>query len=356
MSDDMSLRQIPPSPMHSPKSGPYRPPKSQIPSLDPSVAADYDVNDEDIPSVEAIPSLSIDLDSSDTAAMRREERLSTSLYYLRRAHRVSAYAFCGFAGIHFANTGIALLLSSSTAPQHFDGTLPFADDNLLAARALYHAVPPLVELLAVATPLAVHVVSGFGLRAVRLEREYRLWVDGCRGGGVTGLVRRWVRAFSWTSVLGYVVVPAVAAHVAVHRIAPVAADVDASSAIVAHLLRLPDAIDGAMGIEKHVVRVVRAVAQVGYPVLVAGAGWHMSYGLLSLLRWPAINPGEGKRRATRTRAVVAAGVTGVWMAALAKLWWLGPVVGNGFRKLEFDKLVLTIVRSLPRPLQRLGLA
>ena len=306
------------------------------------------------------------------AALRREEDLSTALYILRKTHRWSAYGFAGFALVHMLNTGVAVLISrpglssiaipftgggvttgdvgrgvtsaAASVLTGFNGVLQPADDNLLSARALYHAWHPIVELGLVAGTATFHVLSGVALRCIRLFREARLYkhrvstspspdlagispiaeytpsanASNAAGGrsrshsssgsstptttstssrdrnlprvARVSLVQHLWSTISWTSLAGYMSIPLIASHAYLQRVAAYNADVDASAGFVAHLLNLPieSSTAGAStaGGESGGRIGLRNTVRIMYPLLVAIGSSHVVYGALTMLRIP----------------------------------------------------------------------
>ncbi|ORY79864.1 hypothetical protein BCR37DRAFT_393944 [Protomyces lactucae-debilis] len=253
---------------------------------------------------------------------RKDRYLSLLLNTLRTTHRWSAYTFTGFGLIHFLNTGVAPLLSEpgwairtlvagspltklfpSLAESLHTGplfnSLKFADDNLLAARALYHA--PYVEATLVFAPIAIHVGTGILLRLLRIARE-RYWFSD-KPRKVT---------LSWQARAGYLLAPLLAAHVFVNRIVPKALDLDITASLVGHILAQPEGPEPLLQ-----TRIGVAAARVAYAGFVALGAWHMTAGLAQFLQlrrhW------AGLRIQIRPARVLSWTVMALWTLGLARI-------------------------------------
>ena len=208
---------------------------------------------------------------------------------LRVVHKYSAYTFSAFSIIHFLNTGVAPLLGQT-----------FADENLTAARALYHF--PHVEKVLIGS-IGVHLVSGLISRSLKVVREVY-----------------WYRQFrvvvSNNAKTGYLLIPLFVGHVIANRYVPWTMDVDVTSSAVGHF------------IAKH-----KALGWPLYTAFVSLGALHITNGLGQFLGWT-------KKRRYRVNTVVI----GLWLAGLVKVA-MGGLVG-GYKGQQYDAIETTILDSI----------
>ncbi len=206
---------------------------------------------------------------------------------MSRIQRYSSYAFTIFTSVHLATTSLIPLATRS---------VPASESYLLLAREIYQT--RVSEPLLVAVPVVVHVAAGVGLRLVRRSHNLRRY-----GGATPGLypvgaskaetergrsrrrpeaapgvvetlfsplraaARRLVSgwpALNRIGAAGYVFFAALAAHVAVNRLLPLAVEGDSSDIGLAYI---------AHGFARH-----PATAWVSYAVFLGAASGHMVWG------------------------------------------------------------------------------
>ncbi len=182
--------------------------------------------------------------------------------------------------IHFLNTGLAPLFTPIN-------DLSFANDNLLAARALYHS-SYLTEGFFVFGALVVHVTSGAVLRVARIVRE-RL---------------RYGRAakypyLSWNAIAGYIIAPMVAAHSFSTRIIPFKLDLDVTASLVGHLITRSPLIGWSF-----------------YLSMVALSSYHIVMGI-----------GQWRGWTNKVKQGASVGIASFWVAGLIKVGLHGLVSG-----------------------------
>jgi hypothetical protein len=321
--DELNLEYIPPSPIHSPS-------LTRESSLASPNDGDYVLDRE----------------------VCKDRYLSLLIKSLRTTHRYSAYAFTGFGLVHFLNTGLAPLISepswafktlmvesrlsklfqslgSDIQSGSLFNSLKFADDNLLAARALYHA--PYVEASLIFAPILIHVGSGLAIRLLRIARERYWFSEQPRKIGL-----------SWQARAGYLLAPLLAAHVFTNRIVPYALDLDVTSSLVAHILARPKGSEPLIR-----TRIGIAAARLAYAAFVAIGAWHMTAGLAQFLQvrqrfaWLRIQ--------VRPARVLGWSVAALWTLGLARVIMHGKSIGaRGNEYTLIYRVVAECVKSLGR--------
>lgn len=297
----MSIRSIPPSPIHSPE--PFRSTTQHIdPFADSRTSASTHIDTDRYGEPDGHGSSSEDRHKDSDFVPARELRntyLSRTISLLRTTHKWSAYTASAFTVIHFLNTGIAPLVSTSL------GSLHFADENLTAARALYR-LHGLTETVAVGGAIVVHVGAGVLVRVLVGVREVLRY----------GWSRaRWDR-YSWAAVGGYALVPLLLGHVAVNRYVPAALDIDVTSSVVGHYL------------SRH-----PGLGWILYGLFVSLGALHVADGLGLYLGW-----------SRKTRWRVSAFVCGMWLTGLVKVGLHGVV--GGIKGRQYDAIERYIIDSV----------
>ncbi|XP_044716484.1 N2,N2-dimethylguanosine tRNA methyltransferase [Hirsutella rhossiliensis] len=195
----VSLLQLDPSPMDSPRED------KELPPLPP----------------EALESTSSPVKAGATAGAPGLSGGHGAIYYLTRVQRYSSYAVSIFTSLHLANVSLIPLATRSVAG---------SETYLLMTREIYQTA--IAEPLLVALPVVAHIGSGLALRLLRRWQNMRRY-----GGGTPGMgVRLWP-PMSYISISGYAFALVYCAHVFVNRVLPLAVDGDSSNiglAYVAH--------------------------------------------------------------------------------------------------------------------------
>jgi len=131
-----------------------------------------------------------------------------------RTQKYSSYAFTSFLGIHATTASITPLILGLDA----------GNSALLLARTYYYQASPYIEMLLIPGSLALHIGSGFALRAYRSYQQHQRY-----GGKPPKSVSQWRwRNFSGASLAGYALAPFVTLHAALLRGVPLWADGDSS--------------------------------------------------------------------------------------------------------------------------------
>ncbi|PUU72169.1 hypothetical protein B9Z19DRAFT_1197722, partial [Tuber borchii] len=111
------------------------------------------------------------------------------VYWLTRTQKYSSYAFTSFLGIHATTASITPLILGLDA----------GNSALLLARTYYYQASPYIEMLLIPGSLALHIGSGFALRAYRSYQQHQRY-----GGKPPKSVSQWRwRNFSGVSLAGY---------------------------------------------------------------------------------------------------------------------------------------------------------
>ncbi|KAF2236143.1 hypothetical protein EV356DRAFT_575355 [Viridothelium virens] len=238
-------------------------------------------------------------------------------YYLLRTQKYSTYAFSLFTTFHLTNTALLPLLTRS---------LPPCEPYLLLTRPYYQS--PLAEPVLITLPLLLHLTSGVALRLLRRHRQVQNF------GAETRAERKQLRwpPVSGTSMLGFALVPLVAAHAALNRGVPLAVAGGSS--------------DVGLGYVGHGFARLPGVSWVAYAALIGVGVWHAVWGWARWLGWTPgqVGGGDGAeeralRRKRRWYSVngVAAVVAGVWAAGGLGVVGRGGLVGGWLGK-EYDEL------------------
>lgn len=246
-----------------------------------------------------------------------------------RIQRYSSYAFSVFAGLHFANTAVIPLLSSHSSPS---AAVLSADSYLLLTRPLYQQ--PVAEALLIAVPLGLHIGSGIALRVYQWRFRSKLkakkhsgspeWVlstpsdsddvessaqlsdevdisimemDRSREPSagildtISSLFRNWP-SMSGVARLGYVLLPFLAGHVLMNRVAPLLTSSQGLSESVTGLDFSFGGSSSIVGLEYVAHGFARnpVFSSVGYAVLIGSASWHVVWGWA---RWLDLAPRAG---------------------------------------------------------------
>ncbi|KAG9237644.1 hypothetical protein BJ875DRAFT_394677 [Amylocarpus encephaloides] len=219
-------------------------------------------------------------------------------YYLTRLQKYSSYVFTVYTSFHIANTSLIPLVTRS---------IPDSETYLLLTRPYYQSFP--LEPLLITLPIATHILSGLALRIHRRNAN----LD--RYGAVNLPVRKRLEkrlkvwpAVSWNSLSGYVLAPLLLGHAFVNRLLPWIYEGGSSSVglgFVSH------------GFAKHPL-----VAWTGYVALIGVSSAHFVWGVAKWNEWIPIGTGQKAKR--RWWAVNGATV------AFAALWMAGGlgVVGR----------------------------
>lgn len=185
-----------------------------------------------------------------------------------RTQKYSSYAFTSFLGIHATTASITPLILGLDA----------GNSALLLARTYYYQASPYIEMLLIPGSLALHIGSGFALRAYRSYQQHQRY-----GGKPPKSVSQWRwRNFSGASLAGYALAPFVTLHAALLRGVPLWADGDSSQ----------------IGLEflGHGFSIGRWGKWIGvgfYTAMVGLASYHVVYGEFALL---LLGSGGGGRR------------------------------------------------------------
>lgn len=127
-----------------------------------------------------------------------------------RTQKYSSYAFASFLGIHATTASLTPLIFG----------LDSGNSSLLLARTYYYQSHPYVELFLIPGSLLLHIGSGLGLRAYRHYQQRKRY-----GGRPPAALAQWRwRNFSSMSLVGWTMVPFVAAHAILLRAVPLLVD------------------------------------------------------------------------------------------------------------------------------------
>ncbi|KAF2863820.1 hypothetical protein K470DRAFT_209999 [Piedraia hortae CBS 480.64] len=222
----------------------------------------------------------------------------SAAWYLQRIQRYSSYSFTAFAAAHLVNTAIIPLVRRSVAA---------SEHSLLLTRPYYQGFP--FEPLLVGLPLAAHVFSGIALRVTRRQLNAKRYGD---DDGVAH-ARFWPR-LSGTSILGYALVPLLAAHVYMNRAIPQSFPGGASNINLSYV--------------SHAFASHPITSTAGFVALIGVGAAHIVGGWA---RWLGYAPMAGRMDALRVkkRRYTVSAIT----AVLAGLWMAGGIgiVGRGGR-------------------------
>lgn len=231
-----------------------------------------------------------------------------AMYYLARVQRYSSYAMSVFTSLHLASVSLIPFATRSVAG---------SETYLLMAREMYQT--PVAEPLLVALPVVAHVGSGVALRLLRRRQNVKRYGGAtpgtyalhrrARAGARPGSgVRPWP-PLSYVSLSGYALAAVYAAHVAVNRLVPLAAEGDSASVGLGYV---------AHGFARH-----PGVSLAAYAGLIAAGCGHMVWGMA---KWLGLAPSTGESAALdgemRRRRRHWLGVHGVALGA-ATLWAAG---------------------------------
>ncbi|CUS10905.1 unnamed protein product [Tuber aestivum] len=226
------------------------------------------------------------------------------VYWLTRTQKYSSYAFTSFLGIHATTASITPLILGLDA----------GDSSLLLARTYYYQATPYIEMLLIPGSLALHIGSGFALRAYRSYQQRQRY-----GGKPPKSVSQWrLKNFSGASLAGYVMIPFVALHAALLRGVPLWVDGDSSQIgleFLAHGFSI-----GKWG---------KWIGAGFYTAMVGLVSYHVVYGWAKYLK---VSP-----RNRRITAGTAMMVAGAWLSGLCVVVSRsGPV--RGFLGRHHDRL------------------
>nr|POF04037.1 hypothetical protein CFP56_21793 [Quercus suber] len=236
---------------------------------------------------------------SDASAAPSHHALGLShstIWYLSRITRYSSYAFSVFAAAHIANTSIIPIVTRS---------VPESERYLLLTRPYYQGLP--AEPLLVIIPLWTHVLSAVALRLYRRHLNTKRYGDKdfrSRKGFFSS--EFWPKV-SGVSKLGFLLMPLLAGHIVVNRAVPNNFPGGSSNINLSYV---------SHAFAKH-----PAVSFAGFASLLTVGCWHITWGWAQWLGWTpnqmtVLGPGRqlAKRRRWYILNVVAATITGVWMA------------------------------------------
>ncbi|KAG0132037.1 hypothetical protein HOY82DRAFT_558704 [Tuber indicum] len=226
------------------------------------------------------------------------------VYWLTRTQKFSSYAFTSFLGIHAATASITPLILGLDA----------GDRALLLARTYYYQATPYIEMLLIPGSLALHIGSGFALRAYRSHQQRQRY-----GGKPPKSVSQWRwRNFSGVSFAGYASIPFVALHAALLRGVPLWVDGDSSQIGLEF-----------MGHGFSIGRWGKWIGKGFYTAMVGLVSYHVVYGWAKYLK---VNP-----RNRRITAGTATAVAGAWLSGLfVVISRSGPA--RGFLGRHYDHL------------------